>query len=286
MQDSALEKFWDKISDELIFLGIVFVIVFVLHKLIDFFFNRILIRMYHRSGSKSRAGTKKRYKTLGIAFSRIASFVLWTLATLMILADYGVNVEALLAGAGAAGIVFGIAGKDIIMDFYVGINALIEDQYRIGDVIWIDQDHAGTVEDITLRVVKLRDIDGNVHVIPHSLARSIINKTYDYSTVNIEVSVVYTSDIDKVTSIVNAVGLELCEDKDWTAKIIEPINYQTMLRYDKQELVLRAQGKVKPGEQWGVASEYKIRLKRAFDKSGIEIPFGQNVMRTISDKKK
>jgi small conductance mechanosensitive channel len=189
---------------------------------------------------------------------------------------------ALLTGAGAIGVFFGIAGKDIVMDFYVGMMALIEDQYRVGDVIWIDQDHFGTVEDINLRSVKLRDIDGNIHVVPHSLARAIINKTFDYSTVNIEISVGYTSDIEEVKTILNQVGTDLYQDSAWTEKFIEPIQYQTLLQFDKSQITLRAQGKVKSGDQWSVASEYRIRIKAAFDTHGIEVPLGTNVIRAIN----
>lgn len=273
----------DKLYDGFIFFGVLFVAIFIAQRLLDIIFDRYFERMYKTASRKGRKINKKRYETLSRTFRRIASVCLWMTAIILTLTHYGVNYSALLTSAGAIGIIFGIAGKDIIMDLYVGITALIEDQYRVGDVIVIDQDHAGVVDDITLRTVKLRDIDGNMHIVPHSMARAIINKTFDYSTVNIEVSVGYSSDIEHVKLLINEVGEELAKEEEWAKKITEPIHYQTLLRYDKSQVTLRAQGKVKSGDQWDIASEYRIRIKNTLDKNNIEVPLGQNVIRSVND---
>lgn len=286
MESNIEPTLFEKIAEEAIFFGIIVVCVFITQRVIDIIFNKYFERLYKSATPDSRKINKKRYDTLALTFRRLASILLWVVIVIVVLGHYGVDYVALLTGAGAIGIFFGVAGKDIVMDFYVGMMALIEDQYRVGDVIWIDQDHNGTVEDITLRAVKLRDIDGNVHIIPHSLARAIINKTFDYSTVNIEVNVGYSSDLEKVKAIIDEVGETLIKDEKWAEKFIEPIKYQTLLRYDKSQVTLRAQGKVKSGDQWGVASEYRILIKTALDKNGIEVPLGQNVMRTVDDSSK
>jgi moderate conductance mechanosensitive channel len=276
-------SFVDSITQELLFFGIIILCVVLAQQIIDILFNKYFERLYRSASPNSRKINKKRYDTLAITFRRLASIIMWVVVIIILLGHYGVNYSALLTGAGAVGIFFGIAGKDIVMDLYVGIMALIEDQYRVGDVIWIDQDHSGSVEDITLRTIKLRDIDGNVHIVPHSLARAIINKTYDYSTVNIEIGVGYTSDLEIVKSLINEVGDTLAKDDAWVKKFIEPIQYQTLLQYDKSQVILRAQGKVKPGEQWDIASEYRNLIKNALDANGIEVPLGQNVLRTVVD---
>lgn len=283
MTEPEQQTLFEKIAEEVIFFGIIIICVFIAQRVIDFLFNKYFERLYKSATPDSRKVNKKRYDTLALTFRRLASIILWLFIIVIVLNHYGVDYAALLTGAGAVGIIFGIAGKDIIMDLYVGTMALVEDQYRVGDVIWIDQDHNGTVEDITLRMVKLRDIDGNIHIVPHSLARAIINKTFDYSTVNIEVSVAYDSNLEKVKTIIGDVGEKLSKEEKWTEVFIEPIKYQTLLRYDKSQVTLRAQGKVVSGEQWSVASEYRIRIKNALDKAGIEVPLGQNVMRAVSD---
>ena len=277
------ESIFEKLLSEIIFFGTVIAVVIITQRIIDIIFNKYFQKLYRSASPSSRKINKKRYDTLAITFRRLASIVLWIIVIIIILGHFGVNYVALLTGAGAIGVFFGIAGKDIVMDLYVGMMALIEDQYRVGDVIWIDQDHSGTVEDINLRAVKLRDIDGNIHVVPHSMARAIINKTFDFSTVNVEISVGYTTNLDVAKKIINEVGEKLYKDTAWAEKFIEPIKYQTLLQFDKSQVTLRAQGKVKSGDQWAVASEYRQRIKEAFDANGIEVPLSQNVLRTVSE---
>ena len=263
---------------------LIFVAMFLAQKIIDIVSDKYFERAYNSQAKKNRIKiSKKRFDTLSRALRQVASVIIWIIGLVAILSVLGVNIAALLAGAGVAGIAFGIAGKDIIMDLYVGLMVLLEDQYRVGDVITIDQDHSGTVEEITLRTVKLRDIDGSVHIVPHSLSRSIINKTYDYSNVNIELGVGYQTDIEKVKKIIDETGSLMAEDEQWHSSFIKPIQYQTMLRFDESQMTVRASGKVKPGKQWAIASEFRIRIKQAFDKNDIEIPLPQRVVRQISE---
>jgi small conductance mechanosensitive channel len=258
--------------------------MFIAQRIIDKSLNGFFNNLYTKARNQGKNPNKKRYNTLAAAFRRLASVGIWLVAAVVVLSHFNVNLAVILTGAGAAGIIFGIAGKDIIMDLYVGLMALIEDQYRVGDYIWINQDHFGTVEEITLRTVVLRDIDGGIHIVPHSQASAIINRTYDYSMVNIELGVGYDSDIEKVEAVINDVGQKLATEDEWSKKIIDPIEYATFLRFDESQVTVRASGKVKPGKQWEVASEFRMRVKKAFDENDIEIPFPQRVIRNIEDK--
>ncbi len=236
--------------------------------IIDKYFNGV----YKSAQSRGRTISKKRLKTLSTAFKSIASVIIWTLFVVTILGMFNVKLTALLTGAGATAIIFGIAGRDIIMDLYVGFMALIEDQYRVGDDIEINKDHMGIVEEITLRTVKLRDTDGYVHIVPHSLARSIINKTYDYSLVTVEFTIEYVKDRDSLKSIVDATGLALSKDSQWSRVFVEPIKYDSTMAFDKDALTFKALGKVKPGKQIAAESEFRLRLSDALEKDGIHLP--------------
>lgn len=271
------------IVTESLFIIVIFVAAYISVKMLSVAIDKYFQQMYKAAKKTGRATSKKRYNTLSRAIKSMTKASIWGLAGIVVLAHYVPNPAALITGAGAIGIFFGIAGKDIVMDVYVGLMALIEDQYRVGDVIVIDADHSGSVEDISLRTVKLRDIDGNVHIVPHSMARAIINKTYDYSMVNVELGAAYDSDIEKIKKVINETGIKLSEDEHWKPMIIEPVHYQTMLRFDESQLTFRALGMVKPGKQWEVASEFRIRIKAAFDKNGIEIPLPQRVIRNITE---
>lgn len=235
---------------------------------IDKYFSSV----YKSAQSRGRSISKKRLKTLARAFKSIANVIIWTLFFVTVLGMFNVKLTALLTGAGATAIIFGIAGRDIIMDLYVGFMALIEDQYRVGDDIEVNKDHAGIVEEVTLRTVKLRDVDGHVHIVPHSLARSIINKTYDYSLVTVEFTTEFVEDRETLKVIVDDVGAKLAKDERWSRVFIDPIKYESTLAFDKDALTFKALGKVKPGKQIAAESEYRLRIADALEKDGIHLP--------------
>lgn len=279
------EQTWlESLFGHLIYVGILLAIILIVQRVADVAINKYFKAIYNRAEEKGESPDDKRYRTLAAATRKIVSFVLWSLAILAALVNFGVDVAFLLSGAGAAGIFLGIAGKDILMDYYTGAMVLIENQYRVGDVIKIDNDHSGVVEDIELRTVILRDIDGFIHVVPHSHATTIINMTFDFARVNVEVGVAYDSDLDKVKKVVNEVGEDMAKDQELKDRIINPIAFDRYMSFDDSQITVRALGDVVAGQQWALSSEFNLRLKKAFDKNGIEIPFPQRVMHTAAEK--
>lgn len=273
------------VVDHIIFFAILFVALLVVQKIADFVISKYFETAYKRASLKSKVTDKKRYDTLSNALKKIVSIALFAFAFLATLTHFDVDTAFLLSGAGAIGIFLGIAGKDILMDLYTGAMVLIEDQYTLGDVIIIDQDHSGSVQDITLRTVVLRDIDGNLHYVPHSKAQSVINMTPDFSRVKLDVGVAYDADLEKVKKVINEVGESLANDEAWKADFIKPITFDRTLSFDESAVTVRALGDVQPGRQWAISGEFNVRLKAAFDKNGIEIPFPQRVMHMVEDRK-
>ncbi|MCU0667060.1 MAG: mechanosensitive ion channel family protein [Patescibacteria group bacterium] len=259
------------IPSEIFTVLVAFIMAIIAKKVIAVAIDKYFSSVYKSAQSKGRSISRKRIKTLSGAFKSIANMLIWLVFVLVVLGIFNVKLGPLLTGAGATAIIFGIAGRDIIMDLYVGFMALIEDQYRVGDDIEISKEHSGTVEEITLRTVKLRDSEGNVHIVPHSLARSIINKTYDYSHVNLEITVKYIEDVDKIKHIINETGKQLATDDHWKKVFVEQISYLTSLGYDKKEITFKLQGKVKPGKQLAAESEFLIRINESLEKNGISM---------------
>jgi small conductance mechanosensitive channel len=278
--------FWEGVFEEALFYVFLFTAMFIAQKLVDVFFDRYFKKLHLNAEAKGRTINQKRYNTLSAAFRKLFSVAIWIVAIFIVLAHYDVNYAAILTGAGAVGIFFGIAGKDIIMDLYVGLMVLAEDQYRVGDVVWISADHSGAVEEINLRTVVLRDIDGNVHIVPHSQAQAIKNMTYDFSRVNVEVGVAYDSDIEKVKEVVDSVGTSLVNDEAYREYILKAIHFDRVLSFDESQITIRALGDVKAGKQWEISGVFNVKLKEAFDKNGIEIPFPQRVIRNVEAKPK
>jgi len=252
-----------------------------------FFTGRLLERLVRRlvppseSGVYSQKAERMREDTLIQITRGTLRVLIWILATLMVLSEIGINIGPLLAAAGVAGLAIGFGGQYLIRDIVAGIFIIIENQYRVGDVVSLDGT-AGTVESISIRKVTLRDLDGTVHHIPHGTISSVSNLSKEFARVNLDLGVSYDVDLEKVIKVVNEVGKALAEDPEWKEKMIEPIVFTRVNEFADSAVMIKVLGKTEPLEQWGVAGEFRKRIKIAFDKAGIEIPFPQ---RTIHQAK-
>lgn len=222
-------------------------------------------------------GRKKRLETLSRIFVVATTLVVWILAGLLVLDQLGIAIGPFLAAAGIAGVAVGFGGQYIIRDLITGVFIIMENQYRIGDVITIDT-ITGTVEDITLRTTMVRDLDGVAHHIPHGTIQRVSNHSKQFARVNLDIGVAYSSNLDKVIEVINRVGRELAEDPQWSEDILEPPQFRRVQELADSAILLKVLGEVKPLRQWDVAGEFRKRLKRAFDEEGIEIPFPQIVV--------
>lgn len=232
----------------------------------------------------SKEDDEKRAETLKGVFSPAAGFIIWIIGILVMLATLGVNIGALATGAGLLGVVIGFGAQKLIQDFLAGIFILLEHQYRIGDVVTLNAGGeivSGTVEDFTLRITRLRDIDGNLHNIANGSAVIITNATAVFSNVNIDLNVSYHTDIGLVEKVINQVGQELMTDEQWKKHILEPIAFQRIVNFAESAVTVKALGKVQAGSQWDVSGEFRHRVKLAFDKNGIEIPYPQRVINQV-----
>lgn len=252
-------------------------VLFLVRFVINHFIGRVVERIVLSHHYKTKREEKLREATLTDMFKTVSAVVTWTIVVIIALQELGVNLAALATGAGLIGIVLGFGAQSMIKDFLSGAFIITENQYRIGDVVTVG-DHSGLVEQITIRMTKLRDLDGSVYFIPNGEIKTVKNMTLDYSGVVIDVGVSYETDVRKAEEIINDVGKELAEDEEWRSRIIEPITFLRLDSFGESGVNLKAVGKTVPMEQWDVASEYRIRLKKAFEKHGVEIPLPQRVI--------
>lgn len=215
---------------------------------------------------------KKRAQTLSRALLFAGGIFIIFGALASILSELGINLAAVLAGFGIAGLAIGFGAQSLIRDIISGFFILIENQYRVGDVVRI-ADISGLVEDINLRRTVLRDLDGIVHYIPNGEVRIASNFTREFSRVNMNISVAYGEDLDKVISVINRVGKELAEDPYWGQFILNPPRVLRVDKFGESGIEIKILGDTKPIKQWDVMGELRLRLKKAFDKEGIEIPW-------------
>ena len=218
----------------------------------------------------------KRENTLIGIFSGGLKVVVWLVAIMTVLPEFGIEVGPILAGAGILGVALGFGAQYMIRDFLAGLFIILENQYRVGDVVCLD-DTCGGVEDVTLRKTVLRDLDGKLHHIPNGAFKKAANLTGDYSRAHMNVSVAYKEDLDKVMALINKVGREMAKESPWKDYIIKPIQVAGPGpdKFGDSGIEIKVLGETKPLKQWDTLKEFRRRLKVAFDKENIEFPFPQ-----------
>jgi small-conductance mechanosensitive channel len=221
---------------------------------------------------KPKTAIKKRCDTLSNVFIETGMVLVGIIALFMIISELGINIAPALAGLGIAGIAIGFGAQSLVKDLFNGTLILLENQYGIGDVVKT-AGIVGLVEDITLRRTVLRDLDGIVHSIPNSEISVASNYTKEWSRVNMDISVGYGEDLDHVIQVINRVGKEMAKDPHWAPRILKAPEVLRVDEFGDSGIIIKILGETKPLTQWDVMGEMRLRLKKVFDKEGIEIPW-------------
>ena len=219
----------------------------------------------------------QRAQTLGSLFRNIITLVVYGLAGLLVLSELGFNLGPLIAGAGIAGVAIGFGAQSLVADFLSGIFILMEDQYGVGDVIDVG-DANGTVEEVQLRITKIRAVDGVLWFVRNGEIVRVGNKSQDWSRTVLDISISYGSDIRLAKEILTNIGKEFAEDEEHGSKVLETPEMWGVEDFSADAVVLRMVVKTRPGEQWTASRILRERIKGAFDEAGIEIPFQQRTI--------
>jgi len=214
----------------------------------------------------------KRSETLSSVFVGAAVALIYISALFMILTELSIPVGPVLGGFGIAGIAVGFGAQHLVRDLIAGVFILAENQYRTGDVVTI-AGISGLVESINLRRTVLRDLDGQVHVIPNGEITVASNKTKYWSRVNLDVGVGYKEDVDRVIKVLNEIGDDIAADPYFGLMLITPPQVLRLNSFDDSAVTFKVIGDCKPMKQWEIMGEMRRRIKIRFDQEGIEIPF-------------
>jgi moderate conductance mechanosensitive channel len=220
---------------------------------------------------------EQRAVTLAGIFKGVFKIVIVLVAGLTILGILGINTAPLIAGAGVAGLAISFGAQNLIRDFISGFFILLENQYKVGEVIRA-AGVSGQVEDMNLRITVLRDLEGVAHFIPNGEIKVVSNLAKEWSRAVVNVGVAYKEDLDRVVSILNRVGLELSQDAVFGLGILEPPQVLGVENFGDSQVTLRIVTKTRPLKQWETARELRKRIKGAFDREGIEMPFPHRVV--------
>ena len=223
------------------------------------------------SGEIPTARRLQRAETIGAVLRSVASIVIWSIAILTCLGELGINLGPLVAGAGVIGVAVGFGSQSLVRDFLSGIFMLLEDQYGVGDVI--DAGPAiGTVEAVSLRTTRLRDVSGVVWHVPNGEIKRIGNQSQQWSRALLDVAVAYETDVPEATEVIKTVADEMWHDPGYETQILSEPEVWGVEEVEPGKLVLRLVVKTKPLEQWRIQRELRARLKAAFAAAGIEVP--------------
>lgn len=206
-----------------------------------------------------------------------------TIGGIVTAANLGINVTPLLAGAGVIGLAIGFGAQSLVTDLITGLFIIIEDTISVGDWIDVDGGHAGTVEHLSIRTVRLRDGQGAIHAIPFSQIKIVKNLSRDFAYAVFEVRMSFSTDVDQITQLIREVGAEMMADFRYRREMLGPIEVWGLDRFDPNWMIVKGQIKTRPLQQWSVARAFNLRLKRKMDEAGIEIPVPQ--MRVFTSSK-
>jgi small-conductance mechanosensitive channel len=265
----------------------------LLHRVIDRVTNRaaagVLPTSFSRSklgragervlvnGSAAAARREQRAKTMGSLLKSIVTGVIFTMVAIMVISELGYDVAPLIASAGILGVALGFGAQSLVKDFLSGIFMIFEDQYGVGDVVDVGE-ATGSIEAVSLRVTRLRDVDGTVWYVRNGEILRVGNMSQNWARTVLDIPVSFSEDLVRVRNILKEVAHDLWEDEEFKAVVIEEPEVWGVERWDPDGVVVRVTLKTAPLEQWAVAREMRERIKARFDYEGIEIPLPQRVV--------
>ena len=230
----------------------------------------VYAKLNQRDESGYRMLRSARARTLLPLIRNILLIVISTMATLVVLSEIGVDIAPLLAGAGVVGLAVGFGAQSLVKDVITGAFFLFEDTVSIGDVISVDG-KGGLVEGMTVRSMRLRDYNGDLHTINFGSVGTITNMTRDFSFYLCDVKVAYRYDVDQVIKALKEADEELRKDEMFRHDILAPIEIAGVEGFNDTTYLIRSRIKTRPIRQWDVGRAFLRRLKLKFEEKDIQL---------------
>jgi small conductance mechanosensitive channel len=196
---------------------------------------------------------------------------------MLVLSELGVSIAPLLATAGVVGVAISFGAQSLVKDYFTGFVMLLENQIRQGDFIEV-AGKSGSVEEVTLRYVRLRDGEGAVHFVPNGAIAAVTNHSREFAYAVIEVGVSYKANLGQTYEVIKAVGQSVRDNPDYANGILDDIEVLGVNQLGESSVGIRLHMKVRASDKWGIRRALLGALKESFDEAGIEIPFPQRVV--------
>ena len=259
-------------------IALVLVLALIVARLLRRVIRRFVTGIQARAVDGVSLRAAQRAETMGALLRSIASFVVWTIAALTVFGELGINLGPLIAGAGIVGIALGFGAQNLVRDFLSGIFMLIEDQYGVGDTVNLGP-ASGVVEGVSLRTTRIRDVEGNVWHIPNGNIQWVANKSQQWARALVDIDL--DGDADQAQTLIADVAAGLWRDPTWKVELLDAPEVWGVERLGPDGFTVRLAAKVRPGSQWKVARELRVRLKAALDESPVAMAVPRQ--RVISD---
>lgn len=220
---------------------------------------------------------RQRAEAMASLFKSIVTGLIVAVFGTMMLSEIGVDIAPIIASAGIVGLALGFGAQSLVKDFLSGVFMIIEDQFGVGDQVDLGE-AIGTVEAVTLRITRVRDVNGTVWYVPNGQIMRVGNQSQNWARTVLDISVAYHEDLARVRRVLSEVAHDLWEDEDFKGQVIEEPSVWGVQDLAIDGVTVRVVLKTTPGEQWAVAREMRQRIKARFDHEGIEMPFPQRVV--------
>ncbi|MDO8309626.1 MAG: mechanosensitive ion channel family protein [Actinomycetota bacterium] len=287
------DAFWETARDWLLGVPLQVILIIVIALVVQVVFSRVIKRVVRRASERAKVErlaqmrkvtrtaelsdlllnqrTEQRAAAIGSLLRSILAISVWTIALLMILPLMGVNVAPLIASAGVVGVALGFGAQTLIKDYISGIFIIIEDQYGVGDVVDVGE-AIGTVEEVSLRYTRLRDLTGVVWYVRNGEILRVANRSQGWTLAIVDIPIAYNEDIEKVRAIVDRVAMDMDEDPDYDDLLLGRPAFAGVESMSGEAVVIRITAKAAPEKQVSVARTIRERMKLAFDRAGIVVP--------------
>lgn len=220
-------------------------------------------------GDDARAAARAR--TVGVVLRSLSSVVIYSIATLMVLGQLNIDLAPLFYSAGIAGVALGFGAQSLVRDFLSGTLMLIEDVYGVGDVVDLGE-AVGTVEKITLRTTRLRDVNGRVWFVPNGEIRRVANMSMQWGRAVLDIPVTYGTDLARAKSVMTKVANDLAEEEAWSDKLLEAPEFWGVESVGVESVSIRLVVKTQPTAVPSVQRELRQRIVAKFEEEGIQMP--------------
>ena len=262
-------KLWVTIGTGIVKIIVIIAVARISVSIINAAVNRIF---QNREGSKLQFD-RRRVDTLRVLVNNVTGYTIYFLAILLVLKQLGFDLQPVLVSAGVLGLAVGFGAQSLVRDVITGFFIIFEDQFAVGDSVTINQ-FSGTVQEIGLRITRIRSATGELHIIPNGSIKDVTNFSVQNTVAVVDISVAYEEDLSRVQEVIAEVAQKLAAESEDVVKEPEVLGVQAL---GPHEVTIRVVVECLPNKHHAIARKLREMIKADFDEKGIEIPYPKMV---------